>query len=180
MGGGVREFPNDEKVIIFDTEDYAGNFERPMIAYITGQIGECGVGVEAADRASKELPDDVLTWFEEHVVHTADEHGCRRPTSIVPTPGMYLGEDHEHHQGDPEAEGRPPAYCSVELVVDEWPGPEIMGRIAYRVKHFCEHFPEFDEFAQSPLTFTMMRFVERKIVQTEAEVEICMRKDLNV
>jgi hypothetical protein len=38
---------NEENLWLFivDTDSYAGNFERCMCAYMTGQIGECEVGL---------------------------------------------------------------------------------------------------------------------------------------
>jgi len=39
---------------IIDTDQYAGNFEREMCAYLTGTVGECGVGDEFAELFSKE------------------------------------------------------------------------------------------------------------------------------
>jgi len=40
---------------IIDTNEYAGNFEREMCAYCTGQIGDCGVGEEEAEKFEKIL-----------------------------------------------------------------------------------------------------------------------------
>jgi len=31
-------------IFIVDTEKYAGDFERQLTAYCTGQVGDCGVG----------------------------------------------------------------------------------------------------------------------------------------
>jgi len=36
-------------IFVIDTDTYAGNFERPMCAYMTGRVGECGVGEEFAE-----------------------------------------------------------------------------------------------------------------------------------
>ncbi len=38
----MQEQPNPYLFVI-DTDTYAGNFEREMCAYVTGQIGECEV-----------------------------------------------------------------------------------------------------------------------------------------
>jgi hypothetical protein len=38
-------------LFVVDTDTYAGNFEREMCAYITGQVGECEVGEEIAKAA---------------------------------------------------------------------------------------------------------------------------------
>ena len=74
--------------LIVDTDSYSGNFERQMCAYITGQIGECGVGDDIAEKALPELGKDAA-WFEAHSIHKADEHGCHRPVEIHPTPGFF-------------------------------------------------------------------------------------------
>ncbi len=72
-------------LFIIDTEDYAGNFERDLCAYITGRVGECGVGDEEAKLFEEE------TGFEgfDNVVEEADERGCYRPASIYPTIGWF-------------------------------------------------------------------------------------------
>lgn len=69
---------------IIDTNKYAGNFEREMCAYLTGRIGECGVGQEFAALFEKEYEP-----FE-NVVDVADEdNGCRRPCEIEIHPGYF-------------------------------------------------------------------------------------------
>lgn len=81
--------PDAPFAFIVDTNTYAGNFERPLCAHITGQVGECGVGEKYAAVARTEIPTDVLTWFDNHVVQVPDEHNYRRPVSIWPTPGWF-------------------------------------------------------------------------------------------
>jgi len=73
-------------VIAIDTEQYSGNFERQMCAYITGQIGECGVGKEIAAAEAKNIK-----WFNKHVTREDDDSDfhCYRPTSIWETPGWF-------------------------------------------------------------------------------------------
>ena len=69
---------------VIDTNSYAGNFEREMAAYLTGEVGECGVGEEEADS----FPKGSKVQFSNVAFH-ADENGCRRPVEIYPTPGMF-------------------------------------------------------------------------------------------
>jgi CRISPR-associated protein Cas6 len=76
-------------LFVVDTEQYAGNFERSMVAWITGHTGDCGVGKGDARRAREELPADVQGWFEDHVMSEPDEQGCHRPAAIWPTPGWF-------------------------------------------------------------------------------------------
>lgn len=77
----------EHKAIIIDTEQYAGNFEREMCAYVTGQYGDCGVGRNIADSISDEIRH--LAWWTDHIVQRADEHGTERPASISQTPGWF-------------------------------------------------------------------------------------------
>ena len=71
---------------VIDTDRYAGGFERELCAYITGIIGECGVGQVIADYANKSAGVKTISNF---IGQEADEHGCDRPVKIYPTPGVY-------------------------------------------------------------------------------------------
>jgi len=94
-----------EYLLVVDTEDYSGNFERPMCAWITGQVGECGVGSRVAEVAEKDLPEEVFEWCQEHVVSKPDDdNGCRRPVAIRPTPGWFNnGRGGHFRRDDPKA-----------------------------------------------------------------------------
>jgi len=72
-------------MFVIDTDSYAGNFEREMCAYVTGVVGECGVGDDVALIAVEELAEMAL-WFDEHTVQMSDHDGCHRPTSLWPSP----------------------------------------------------------------------------------------------
>lgn len=88
-------------LFVIDTEDYSGNFERELCAYITGRVGECGVGDGCAELFNEEtsLPED----FFENVREEADDHGCHRPASIFPTPGWFNhGMGGHFKEGDEE------------------------------------------------------------------------------
>ena len=78
----------DYYLFVIDTDKYAGNFEREICAYITGQIGECEVGKENAKLARQEIPD-VVARLDELIDSVPDENGCHRPVSIFPTPGWF-------------------------------------------------------------------------------------------
>lgn len=63
------------------TDSYAGNFEREMCAYITGQIGECGVG--SIELAEEELTPEEFKYFEDNIAQVPDDHGCFRPVAFA-------------------------------------------------------------------------------------------------
>lgn len=87
------------KIIIIDTTSYAGNFERELCAYVTGQYGECGVGDDLAEQASAEIRH--IEWWNDHIAQEADDHGCRRPASIWATPGWFNNGNGGHYRDDP-------------------------------------------------------------------------------
>lgn len=78
----MNDGPKEGYAFVVDTDAYAGNFEREMTAYLTGQIGECGVG--------EELVEELEINFD-NVLQVPDEHACYRPTScwVEPRTGNY-------------------------------------------------------------------------------------------
>lgn len=113
-----------------DTTEYSGNFERQMVAFITGLVGECQVGEEDAEIADKQLSPYAAEWFLENVVFLPDEHGCYRPAAIAPTPGWSNDGMGKHTKG----EGLYPAYQSVLVRFDTEPPKLIQELIRERAK----------------------------------------------
>lgn len=88
---------------VIDTDAYAGNFEREMCAYVTGSVGDCGVGDGPAKVAKKELDQHSMDILDDILAQVADEHGCYRPVKIYPTPGYYNnGLGFEYQEGEEE------------------------------------------------------------------------------
>lgn len=86
-------------LLIVDTDTYSGNFERQLTAYLTGQLGECGVGKEMAKLFEEEAKTNKPPVdFAEVVVSAPDDHGCSRPCTIYPTPGWYNDGVGNHFQ----------------------------------------------------------------------------------
>lgn len=80
---------NKEYILIVDTEEYAGNFEREMCAYMTGKIGDCEVGREEQKVFYEDINKDVAEWFDTNVGEFQDSHGVYRPVRLSPTPGWF-------------------------------------------------------------------------------------------
>lgn len=87
------------RYLIVDTENYSGNFERALCAFMTGQVGECGVGLEQAKEFCQEHPEDL---FEDLVTRDTDDRGIRRPAKIWPTPGWFNDGMGGHYREDEE------------------------------------------------------------------------------
>lgn len=77
------------KILIIDTDKYSGNFDRQLCAYITGQVGGCGVGEEEAEIAKKELDQGIIEFFDQQSVERCDEDGEYHVCSIWETPGFF-------------------------------------------------------------------------------------------
>jgi hypothetical protein len=82
-------------LFVIDTNQYAGNFEREMCAFLTGHVGECEVGDEMAERHRKEMGNAGDSLFS-NVVSVSDDRGCSRPATIWRNP-RYANDGHGGH-----------------------------------------------------------------------------------
>jgi hypothetical protein len=84
-------------IFIIDTDSYAGNFERQMCAYLTGVLGDCGVGEEFSELYNKEGGKNI---FDEYIEQRSDDHGCHRPCSCWETKGWFSVGDKAVRESD--------------------------------------------------------------------------------
>ena len=75
-------------IFVIDTEQYAGNFERELCAYLTGQIGDCQVGDDMAEKFKEEEGEKLVEKFDDLIQRVSDE-GCYRPVMIWYTEGWF-------------------------------------------------------------------------------------------
>jgi hypothetical protein len=136
-------------IFVIDTDAYAGSFERELTAYVTGEVGECGVGRELADLFRFECPDQ--HWFEANTCHRPDDTGCLRPTYIYPS--LTSSEEKT-------------VYNSVAIFLDARPEPEIVEFMISRVRKLVEglndksiQFP-----ASSPFNVSGYRLLQETVV----------------
>lgn len=98
----------DHFIFIVDTDHYAGNFERPMCAYMTGEIGECGVGDKAEKVFREEVKNNPLvddSGFSLVIQMPTGDYPCMRPCEIYPNPNWFNHGMGEHfRRDDPDAE----------------------------------------------------------------------------
>lgn len=92
-------------LFVIDTNQYAGNFEREMCAFLTGCVGECEVGDEMAERYRKDMGKAGHYLFS-NVASVPDDRGCSRPVTIWSNP-RYANDGHGGHYF--------PAYLSVGI-----------------------------------------------------------------
>src|SRR3989344_1236736 len=125
----------DYYLFIIDTNTYAGNFEREICAYITGQIGECGVGEENAKLAKQQIPL-ITAQLEDLVEMVPDKHGCARPVAIFPNP--KYGKDrygtHALLTEENVTQFPWPAYYSVAIFFNSIPDLELLDIMKKRAR----------------------------------------------
>ena len=125
----------DYYLFIIDTDTYAGNFEREICAYITGQIGECGVGEENAKLARQQIPL-ITAQLEDLVEMVPDKYGCARPVAIFPNP-RYGNDGHGNHAllTKKNITQFPwPAYYSVAIFFNQIPNLGLLDIIKERAR----------------------------------------------
>lgn len=97
--------------LIIDTENYAGNFEREMCAYITGQTGDCGVGMNITE-AFRDIAH--LEWWKANIVQVKDpdsDFDVLRPVSIWPKLGWFNNGMGGHYPDEPEIYAKAQKEC---------------------------------------------------------------------
>lgn len=134
----------DLYIYVIDTDKYAGNFEREMCAFITGQVGECNVGSRSAKTAKAELSKGTLEWMETNIVHLPDDHGCCRPASIFPNP-RWFNNGHEERYSKEQYEKSYPAYFSVAIFFGEIPPESIRREMDQRANEFTTRDKVYEE-----------------------------------
>lgn len=94
-------------LFVVDTDSFAGNFERQMCAFMTGQIGECGVGAEQAKLFVDSASDALVERMEALIGMEPDDNGCWRPAKIYPNPSWFNnGRGGHYRKDDPTAPNR--------------------------------------------------------------------------
>jgi len=88
-------------IFIVDTDKYAGNFEREMTAYMTGQSGDCGIGADIAIQfeSLSNLPN---SYFEDLVKNVSNEDGFYSPCKIWETEGWFNDGLGNHYRDSDE------------------------------------------------------------------------------
>lgn len=152
----TMDIKNDSQYLfIIDTDSYAGNFERELCAYITGVLGECGVGDQEQIEFNKSVSDALAEQFCEIVEHVADDHGCFRPCAISETPDR--GNNGYGSHGPKSLAFPYAAYESVEIYFNQMPTVEMIQLMKERAQEYC---------SQEDIKIIGFRFLNKKSVVT--------------
>lgn len=164
----IEEGNLDCKMVIIDTNAYAGNFERELCAYLTGQIAECYVGREFL-RSKNSIKN--LDWWNDNISPQEDTEGSEfyRPCTTWQT-------------------GNSKEYKSVAIFVEEFPPQEVMNELLQRAKLFCadtdkiyaEHKAHKSSNIPKEINVTGYSFVDseytKEITETKNETVVLRKK----
>jgi hypothetical protein len=143
-------------MLVFDTSEYTGNFEREFCAYVTGQYGDCNVGRAQALLCAENATDKYVTWFEDHIGLEGDDEGCFRPVTI------YTTEKH-------------PGYRSIAILLREQLPEEFLSITLARAADFAAKYCVVDQ----PMPFAIfdVYYVNPTYSYTTERIEL--PKELN-
>lgn len=164
--------------LIVDTNLYSGNFEREMCAFITGQIGECGVGRGEASEAEEELSQEALAWFSENIEERGEEgeeYPCMRPCAIAPTPGRVNNGTGGHYDADKyTGTYRHPAYESVGIFFSAKPPAAIFRIAKERAQLFADNYRDTMRNSKERMTILDVRLT--KGVRKVSDIDVTKLK----
>lgn len=160
-------------LFIVDTEEYAGNFEREMGAYLTGRIGDSDTGSLQARIARKE-------WKELQALENLKGPFFGLPTPIVvddsedgglftiwPTEGWVNDGMGVCSKSDKPGYA---AYLSVALAYSQDLTPAQIKTLTERARRFCENYLQFGGSGPKNLTFTGVRVIRRVMTVVDTVV----------
>jgi len=156
---------------IVDTEQYSGNFERQMVAYMTGVTADCEVGAEEAKVfAEEELEQGKRPYdkYEEAILFSPDDNGHYRPVYIWPNDAYFNDGKGNYFKIEEKQEDQKtyPAYMSVGFSMEEEPTDEDIDLFTRRAKAFPEYVKNHPERHIKELTITGLKLIEEKVVTT--------------
>lgn len=167
-------------LFIIDTNEYAGNFERELVAYITGAVGECGVGDDYAEMFQEDVDPAMQTQFSNTIAQVDfEDDGCLRPAMIWETPGRLNNGVGVCYDDTPQNRldngGCWPAYESVAAAFDERPTPAMIELMKQRAQQFMD-IHQWDQWSNkrkkpTPPVIKGFRMVTREVIITKTSSE---------
>ncbi len=73
---------------IIDTDHFAGDFDRQLCGYLTGVVGDCGIGTKAAELFRADTIKYAVD-YDKYLGSFIEPDTIMRPVTITPTPGRF-------------------------------------------------------------------------------------------
>ena len=155
-------------IFVVDTEKYSGNFEREMVAYMTGFVNECNVGKVEADIFKKEVNNKKFKYIDNILIEKFNDHDRLSPLAIWPTPGWYNNGSGQHFRNNEgPKKNKWPAYMSVALFLDRMIDDEEIGFLADRAMKFQDYLQNhIKKYKHCNINITDFRIIEEETTTT--------------
>lgn len=130
-------------VLYIDTENYSGNFERPLGAYCTGCVHEYDNSVTSRIAAVARKEMKFGAWWKQHIIEHQGMDDEYPPLyfNIAETSGWVMnGNGADYRAGSAQAakiKHPTPSLMSVSIAVDELPPQDVWDEFVQRAKDFC-------------------------------------------
>ena len=159
-------------LLIIDTDQYAGNFERQLTGFCTGVDDGTHGDREGEDLADflEDNPEYDNTW-EHKIITNPDDNGYARVCSIWPTPGRLNNGTGGHYDAAPGETGWP-AYESVVIFLNQPPTAEDMKLFRIRLDDFASDMMQFGRRTGKKLTIKNIRLVKRETTVVDTLVPL--------
>jgi hypothetical protein len=158
-------------LLIIDTDQYAGNFERELTGFCTGQHN-CTHGDREAEDFDDYIEDnEVDNGWEHKVISNTDNEGHSGVCSIWPTPGRLNNGTGGHRDAAPGETGWP-AYESVVIFLNQPPTAEDMKLFRIRLDDFASDQMHFGRRTGKKLVIKNIRLVKRETTIVDTEVPL--------
>lgn len=137
--------------LVVDTDAYAGNFERQLVAYCTGMADPSGVGESEAAAFRASMPVEVRDHFAAIMSTRPGDNDHPHYARILPTTGRLndKGRHFDANELTPELrKAFPMAYESVGVFFDEIPSRELLDILLMRAEEFAANYTAFGDPAR--------------------------------
>lgn len=140
---------------VVDTDQYAGNFERQLCAYVIGTVDEYGESqaefyLDSFESAMGYMGLAALKELSDcRVADPGDDGICLAPMDLAPTPDRYNEGKGEHYLAPLGIAYQEPAYHSVAIFLQREPTQDEITILTQRAKEF-ELLPKIKDWDSRP------------------------------
>lgn len=166
----IESINQDVVLLIIDTDQYAGNFEREITGFITGRHNETSHGEDEAAEFHQFCKDNDKVLLDKEIAFNGadvDYEGHYAVCTIYPTNGLRNINGETVKVVEPHTEGYP-IYNSVAIFFRNRPSDEALALMKQRAEEWCDRTPNSDH--REAVNITGWRLLKRETRTVETEL----------
>jgi hypothetical protein len=143
--------------LVFNLDQYTGNYEREFCGFVFGALGDCRVGDGMVAFFEEDHPKGSKFYALRDICRREpDDNGCYRPVSI-----------YRDAEFDVPEVGH--GIASLIVYLDSKPNDEDMALIVARAKQFCVERPDWHSYRgeRQPLTLKGIKLISNKVERVQ-------------